>query len=542
MKRPSFIPFIVNVCLLTFNAQAQWSSQKIVASDRTGGSEFGRAVATSGKYAISGAHYDELDQNGINSVSKAGSAYIFEKDTTGVWHQVEKIVAPDRQVDDNFGFSVAISGKYALVGSYQQDYDASGTNFKSNAGAVYLYKHDSLTGHWNFVEKWLASDRETGNFYGYSLSLSNDHAIVGAYYNAYDAAGLNALTNAGAAYIYELNTTTDTWSQTQKIVNSDRDYFDYFGWSVCIQNDRIIVGAVLEQEDAAGLNTMTYAGSAYIFEQQISGNWIQVEKIVANDRAAYDSFGNAVSIFGDYALVGVYAESEDEFGLNTLTTAGSAYIFKRNSSGNWTQVQKIVASDRTANDNFGFSVSICDSNLVVGSLFNSTGPSGGGFIPNAGAAYIFHLDTGGHWTQTQKMVAPDRDDILEGFGFSVAMHWNQLMIGSAYENQDELGINTLTAAGGAYIFSNPLLPTNVSNSVKDADFTIYPNPTSGLISIKTDQILELSIRNLTGQLVYGRTIFGGINPVDLSEFKNGVYLIELNNLNQKWIQKIIKID
>ncbi|MBN4065968.1 FG-GAP repeat protein, partial [Candidatus Amoebophilus asiaticus] len=165
------------------------------------------------------------------------------------------------------------------------------------------------------------------------------------------------------------------WSEVQKITASDRGVADYFGISLCISGDYAIVGAFWEDEDTSGANTIGNAGSAYIFERDGTGNWNQVQKIVASDRASWDQFGHRVSISGNYAMVGANLEDEDASGADSLGQAGSAYIFERDGSGNWNQVQKITASDREANDRFGYSVSISGNYASVGAYIgtNNTG-------------------------------------------------------------------------------------------------------------------------------------------------------------------------
>jgi len=138
-------------------------------------------VAISGDYAIVGARKE--DTGGSN----AGAAYIFKRDGTS-WTQEEKIVASDAGKDDQFGNSVAISGDYAIVGAYLED---AGGNI---AGAAYIFKRDGTS--WVQEAKILASDAGASDYFGYSVSISGDSAIVGAVYE--DTGG----GDAGAAYIY----------------------------------------------------------------------------------------------------------------------------------------------------------------------------------------------------------------------------------------------------------------------------------------------------------------------------------------------------
>ena len=183
-------------------------------------------------------------------------------------------------------------------------------------------------------------------------------------------------------------------SEVQKIVASDRATYDIFGNAVSISGDYVIVGSK-NSEDATGGNTMANAGSAYMFERDTSGNWNQGQKIVASDRAAIDQFGLSVSISGDYAIVGAYTEDEDATGGNTMISSGSAYLFERDGSGNWNQVQKVVASDRAAGDCFGLAVGISGNYAIVGAPSEDHDTAGGSYRNEAGSVYFFGpIETG----------------------------------------------------------------------------------------------------------------------------------------------------
>src|SRR5690606_23197417 len=152
--------------------------------------------------------------------------------------------------------------------------------------------------------------------------------------------GSNTLSSAGSAYIYYKNTTG--WTLQQKLVASDRGAGDYFGTVVAISGDYIVIGAYNEDEDASGSNTLSDAGSAYVFVRNGS-TWSQQQKLVTSDRNSGDYFGSSVAISGDYIVVGARLEDEDASGSNTLSNAGSAYVFIRSGS-TWSQQQKLVAS------------------------------------------------------------------------------------------------------------------------------------------------------------------------------------------------------
>jgi hypothetical protein len=446
------------------NAQSFSEIIKAVADDRASGDYFGYSVSISGDYAIVGAYTESEDATGGNSVAGAGSAYILKKDQGGIdnWGQIQKIVASDRASADGFGFSVSISGDYVIVGAHLEAHDAAGGSPLTAAGSAYIFKKNGA-GSWIEVEKIVANDRGGGDYFGYSVSISGDYAIVGAYTENNDATGTGSpLTGAGSAYIFKNDGAS--WTQFQKIVANDRGGGDYFGYSVSISGDYAIVGAYTENEDATGGSPLTGAGSAYIFKNN-GASWTQFQKIVASDRGGGDYFGHSVSISGDYAIVGAYTEKEDAAGAGpALTGAGSAYIFKNNGVGSWIELQKIVASDRASGDYFGYSVSISGDYAIVGAYTENEDAGGINTATGAGSAYIFKKDQDGinNWGQLQKIVASDRAS-GDYFGYSVSISGDYTIVGAYTENEDAAGLNTATGAGSAYIFkTGVVLPVELS--------------------------------------------------------------------------------
>lgn len=439
-----------------FSTQAQsWDEIiKVVASDRAAGDNFGHSVAISGNYAVVGVPRESEDVSGGNTLQEAGSAYIFEKNGSGSWVFQQKIVASNRAEYDSFGQSVAIDGDYIIVGTPFENNDALGANPVANAGCAYIFERNS-SGNWLQIQKIVASDRAVGDNFGCSVSISNNFIIVGAHFEDENAAGTGTMTNAGSAYIFER--VGNDWIQQQKIVASDRGASDRFGMNVSISGSYAIVGTRFDGKDANGSNILTQAGSAYIFERDGNNNWAQSAKIVASDREAGSYFGISVAISGDYAIIGASGEDKDVSGGNNIDDAGAAYIFERNSSGNWIQQQKIIASDREELDNFGHSVSVSGIRAVVGARLESQDATGGNTLSEAGSAYIFERNGSGNWLQAQKIVASDRG-AQDEFGSSVAISNNNIIIGAPKEDQDASGTGTLAEAGSAYIFSPGCTP------------------------------------------------------------------------------------
>ncbi|WP_293691076.1 FG-GAP repeat protein, partial [Spirosoma sp. 48-14] len=329
------------------------------------------------------------------------------------WGQVKKIVATDRGASDSFGFSVAISGGLVVVGANLEDEDALGGNTLSAAGSAYVFsQNQGGTDNWGQVKKIVATDRGASDSFGRSVGISGGLVVVGANQEDEDASGSNTLFNAGSVYVFSQNQGgADNWGQVKKIVATDRGASDNFGYSVAISGSLIVVGAYREDEDASGTNTVTDAGSAYVFSQNQGGadNWGQVKKVVATDRGTSDNFGYSVAISGSQLVVGAYADDEDASGGNTLTDAGSAYVFSQNQGGadNWGQTQKVVLGDYVGNQLYGSSVAIDGEYAVVGAPQDYLDANSGQVLLRAGSAYVLKRQNG-IWTQIKKLVASDR--------------------------------------------------------------------------------------------------------------------------------------
>lgn len=421
--------------------------QKIISSDRASGDVFGYSVSVSGNYAIIGAQYEAQDSLGFNTLANSGSAYIFERDNNGQWNQKQKIVASDRTTNDFFGCAVSICGNRAVIGAF--DKNAIGGNTFLHAGAAYIFERNG-NGNWNEVKKIIASDTGANDHFAYTVAISESYVIVGSPIEAEDVNGGNTLGSAGSAYIFEQDG-YGNWSQVQKIVADDRAAADLFGSSVAISGNSAIVGSYQEDENPSGGNTINNAGSAYIFERDGNGIWVQKQKIIASDRTISDRFGISVSISGASAIVGSYLQDFDETGGNYRSNAGAAYIFERDGNNNWIQTKKITAPDRDANDYFGESVNINGNYLIVGAQNEATDAQGGNSITSAGAAYIFKRNGTGNWSQSQKIVAADRSN-NDLFSFSVAISDSFALVGAYLEDEDLTGGNPLNGAGSAYFF------------------------------------------------------------------------------------------
>ena len=339
---------------------SQWlERQKLTAMDGSFQAEFGISVAINPvdpNLVIVGAWRDsEIEY-------EAGSAYIFRFDPpTSLWVQEQKLIGSGADFLDKFGTSVAIWGDVAMVGSYLDDDPVPDT------GSVYVFQYDPDSGIWNEVQKLIPD--EIGRF-GRSVSLQGDTALIGT------CCDLEMGFQAGAAYVYRFDPDgSGQWVQEQKLVASDGDDNDIFGWSVSLDGDVALIGAYGDE-----VGPLFGAGSAYVFRFNGS-QWVQEQKLTASDGLAGDFFGWSVSLSGNIAVIG--ADLDDDGG----PSSGSAFVF-RYQGGEWVETAKILSADLEPGDVFGISVSTDGQRAIVGANFSDDACDPGENC-QSGSAYVF---------------------------------------------------------------------------------------------------------------------------------------------------------
>ncbi|KAH8055759.1 protein kinase [Aureococcus anophagefferens] len=196
------------------------------------------------------------------------------------------------------------------------------------------------------LAKLVASDAAEEDYFGGSVAVSGDLVVVGASGN--DDGG----SDSGSAYVFRTTNDGASWTQTAKLVASDAAKDNYFGGSVAVSGD--LVRRPRRRRAHWNDDAGDSSGSAYVFRTTNGGaSWTETAKLVASDAAANDRFGTSVAVSGDLVVVG--ADANDDAG----SSSGSAYVFRTTNGGaSWTQSAKLVASDAAEDDYFGTSVAV----------------------------------------------------------------------------------------------------------------------------------------------------------------------------------------
>ena len=429
----------------------QLAQSKLTADDGANNDEFGYSVAVDGDTVVVGAYqHDITDDQDITS-GDAGAAYVFTE-VDGVWSQAAKLTASVPAPGDKFGYSVAVDGDTVVVGAYQHDITDDQGITSGDAGAAYVFTKPTTGDGWadwddpnkvdkaELTAKLIASDAATGDYFGYSVAVDGDVVVVGASTGDRTDTGGNTITDSGAAYVF--TKVAGGWSQVAKLTASDGAANDEFGVSVAIEGDTVVVGA--HQHDA---NSNSAAGASYIFTKPATG-WAndpdinyrtETARLTAPDGAANDEFGISVAIHGDEenrdtVVVGAHQHDiTDDQGI-TSGDAGAAYVFKGDPySGKWSYAAKLTASDAAPGDEFGISVAVDGSTVVVGAyLYNRAD----GVVPDSGSTYVFARDSDtGVWSQTLNLAAPNSNQD-DRFGYSVAVDAGTLLAGAPQDDED----------------------------------------------------------------------------------------------------------
>jgi hypothetical protein len=446
-------------------AQSIAQQAYVKASNTNTLDQFGWAVAASGDTVVIGAPSEASNATGVNgdqnnnSLSQAGAAYVFRRGPGG-WTQEAYLKASDTFSTARFGYSVAISGDTIVVGSplantayggsayvftrvgnqwSQQGHlrptpdsgyafgvsvavsgdlvVAGGPGGSGITGVSFVFKRNQ--GLWAQEAALTASNTGLGDSFGTSVSISGNTVVVGASTEDSNATGVNgnqadnSAFNSGAAYVYSRHIDSQTqlpfWTQDAYLKSSETIAGMYFGNSVQISDDRVVVGAPF--------NT-----AAYVFARSGIG-WTQEAYLEANHGEVGDNFGHSVSISGGTVVIGALGEDSLAAGVNNdwfnngANGAGAAYVFIE-SSGSWSQQAYLKASNTEGADSFGYSVAADNDFVIVGAVSESSNATGinGNQLDNtasfSGAAYVYSLNSSA--TPAQRFASAINPTIYSG--------------------------------------------------------------------------------------------------------------------------------
>lgn len=401
--------------------------QRLISDDADAEDHFGWAVGISGDTVVVGVPQD--DDAGLD----AGAVYVFVRSGT-TWSEQAKLIAGDAAANDRFGKAVAIDGDTVVVGAQEDD-----NGFGVDAGAIYVFVRTGTV--WSQQEKLVPSDAGGGIQVGNAVSIDGDVLIAGCELDNDLGAG------SGSAYIYNREGTT--WLYQAKLTASDGVANDNFGASVTISGLRAAVGAPLNDDSGEG------SGSAYVFLKSGS-SWNLEAKLTAGDAAEFEEFGRSVAMDGSWLAVGAqYNHNGTHYGYD-----GSVYTFTRTGpSLVWTETDERTPAGTGGFDQFGHDVAVSGNRIVGGwHMHDRSGAT------NVGSAAVFYR-SGVTWPE-QAQLYPDDAAADDNFGFSVSVDEGTVAVGSGGDDhggmKDSGSVSVFENSGGTWAFQQRLFAGDAS--------------------------------------------------------------------------------
>jgi choice-of-anchor B domain-containing protein len=324
---------------------------QLKASDASNLDRFGRWLAVDGSTLVIGA---------TSRDSSKGGAYVFQRGGNGAWAEVARLLATDAKAGDALGRSVALSGRFALVGS-------AGHN--GGAGAAYLFRRDDA-GRWSQHAKLAPAVLQPNDFFGFVVALDGENALVAA---------VNRQNRQGAVFAYRHEAASDTWRELGTLPGTGLAPNTGFGAAMALKGGRALVAA-------PGLNGFTGAVLAYRFDAD-SGAWVEDGQLLPLDLPAQSQFGSSISFDGAQAWIGA---------LTADRGVGRVYGFMLDPAAGWTEARPIAVDGLEPGDLFGGTVAVQGKLGVAGLVNDDFGE---------GSAVIFERTGADEWRAANRVLS-----------------------------------------------------------------------------------------------------------------------------------------
>ncbi len=451
-----------------FTQTATMETHAVTTLDGIEDNDFGSATAIYDNILVIGAPRQAMND------SQTGAVYVYERlpGTDGTWSQTATLAASDGLSGDRFGDSVAIWDQTIIIGS-----KSSNNSRDVFSGATYIFDRNT-TGDWIQTAKLTPDDGADGDKFGAAVAIHGDIAVIGA---SRDSTEITQDT--GSAYIFE-RTSSDgqtTWTQTAKLTANDGASGDRFGIAVTVWGSTAIIGARADETQFGGPRS----GSAYVFERDAAGQWIESSNLTPAQAMRGDFFGTSVSIWQDTILVGA-VNGQERYG--DLADTGAAHVFERNSDGHWIETAKLLASDANEYAHLGISVNLWGDRAVIGA---DGDPNNGA---DTGAAYIFERDQTGNWGETTKLIASNGQPGSR-LGYATAVNNDTVIMGGLYDD-------TVSLRGVTYLFTPSFTDKFNMDIIGGSELTLTLDaPFGDLGAPGTTESMTLQVLDSSGSLI-----------------------------------------
>ena len=301
------------------DVDGEWTeAQRLEASNSAMGDHFGRSLAQTGNHLLVGSTTLE-------------TVYVFERDASGAWRETQALQASDGTEGDYIGRLAAVDGDDVLMATWAH---------AEGRGAVYVFHRDDSTGRWSESAKLMGSDIEPNEWFGMSLAIEGDVALIGS---------PRKDGNTGAVYVFRLEE-TGAWTEQTRLTGAGTVANSRFGSSVALRAGRALIGAATHQQ---GVGT----AFVYTFDED-SGEWEPGPTLKPFDGGTPGTqFGASV----------YYGEDEVWFGAPGASGfEGRIYAMTQDATGEWTNATKMSGRELNGGDQFGGTFAVSVDVAVVG--------------------------------------------------------------------------------------------------------------------------------------------------------------------------------
>ena len=327
---------------------------------------YGQSVAVGEKEIFVGESLNE---------SSPGYVFIYRQDDNNIWSEAQRLEASNSAVGDHFGRALAFTGEHLLIGA-------------TTLETIYVFSKDE-NGSWTERQAIKVSDSQEGNFVGRVSASDQNHVLMSSLANS---------EARGAVYVFERDEETNLWRESAKLMGSDTEPNDFFGFSLAIENGVALIGAPRQ-------NNIT--GSVYTYTlDHTTGNWTEGTKLNGETTAPNSAFGAAVALDGRQAIIGAATHDQG---------MGIAYIYDFDvESGNWNPTSTLKAFDEgTPGTQFGYAIQVADGEVWLAA------PGASDF---EGRIYSMSQNrTTGDWIEARKLTS---QELISGDQFGGALAIN----------------------------------------------------------------------------------------------------------------------
>ena len=402
---------------------------------------FGESVAISGDTLVVGVPGSTT--TGTDDYNSSGAVYVYTNGNyTSPPIKAEYPTGTEPQPGYLFGYSIAISGDTLVVGAYGST--TTGTGTVDFSGAVYIYTNGNYTSNPDKVAYPTIGDPQPSYRFGWSIAISGDTLVVGV--PGSTTTGTDTYNNSGAVYVYKNGNYTSSPIKAAYPTGKEPQPGYRFGESVAISGDTLVVGA--RGSTTSGTDDYNNSGAVYIYR---NGNYTSNP-----DKVAYPTigdpqpgylFGYSIAISGDTLVVGAYGSTTT--GTDVYNNSGAVYVYK---NGNYTsapiKVPYLTGKEPQPNYRFGIAVAISGDTLVVGA--RGSAQDGTSEYNRSGRVYVYK---GGNYTLPPIEVGYVGDYIpLTGYQFGESVCTNGEAVGIGANGQPADGTGTANNAGAVYMY------------------------------------------------------------------------------------------